>query len=214
MKKNIYFIFGPNASGKGTLSQHLSDKYGYYHLNAGNCLRDWAATNNRFEILDTIDDGEFVPDDVMRAALEDKFTQIGHLIDVMMDGFPRKLSQINILRDICKKYDYEPKFMIILNVPLEVVVERVKERVTAPDGNVYHMTLNPPPKQFKMSELHPRPDDAPGIVEKRYEFYVTHTLEVLSDQFFKDIKVCSIDATKSIPEVFEEAEKFVKSLNR
>lgn len=214
MNKTINFVFGPNASGKGTLARHLSEKLGYYHLIASDALKAWASVNRRYDILNTMDQGEFVDDNITFAALEAKFEQIGHLADIIIDGYPRKLSQMNMMRKLCEKYGFKPNFMIILNVPLEVIVDRVKDRVVAPDGHVYHMTLNPPPKHFKMSELVPRPDDAPEIVKKRYEFYVTHTLEVISDPFFKDVKVCSIDATQSIPTVYAEAEEFIKSLNR
>lgn len=213
MNKNISFIFGPNGAGKGTLARHLAEKYQYYHLNAGNSLRDWTERNARFDVLDQIDKGDFVADPILKEALEVKFEQVGHFLDILAEGVPRKLSQVALIQDLCKKYGYKPKFIMMLDVPLEILIDRVKDRVVAPDGHVYHMTLNPPPKHFKLSELHSRPDDAPEIVRKRFEQYMTHTLECISDPFFHDVQMISIDATKPIPEVYKIAEEFVNSIN-
>ncbi len=212
MKKTISFIFGPNGAGKGTLARHIAESFDYYHLNTGNTLRDWVSAKRRFDVLDQIDAGEFVDDTILREALEEKFAQVGHVKKILADGVPRKLSQVSIVQEICKKFRYEPEFIIVMSVALEVLLERVKDRVIAPDGHVYHMTLNPPPKHFKLSELHARPDDRPDIVRKRYEYYSVYTLECLSDHFFKNCQISSIDATQSIPQVFSEAEDFINGM--
>lgn len=212
MKKYISFVTGPNASGKGTLTKALSEKFGYYHFNGGNCLRDFAEKYHRTDIQELIDNGELVSDDVFEEVFHDKFHEINHNTKIIMDGAPRIYEQVSFIQKLATEHGYEPFWIIVLNAPLDVLLERVKDRVVAPDGNVYHMTLNPPPKQFKLSELHARKDDRQDIVKKRYEYYVTETLPCLTHPYLAKLPIHSIDATKPIPEVLEDASEFVKEI--
>jgi adenylate kinase len=210
MKKIIGFIFGPNGSGKGTLARHIAESYGYCHINTGRCLREWAEKNNRKDIIKLIDNGDFVEDLLVEVALRERFEKLMSYKGVIIEGVPRKLSQVNMIQRICKDFNFVPEFLMILNVPLDILIDRVKDRVVAPDGHVYHMKLNPPPKHFKLSELHTRPDDCVEIVKKRYESYISMTLECISDGFFLNSKVLSIDSTKPINEVFTIADNFLE----
>lgn len=212
MKKFLGIIFGPNGSGKGTLAESLSNELGYYHFDNGLCLREWAKKNNRIEIMNIIDNGELVDDDIVDRSIKDNFEEIGHHKKILLDGIPRKLSQVALIKNLCEKFNFIPIWIIVLNAPVEVLIERLKERVVAPDGKNYHMTLNPPPRHFKLSQLKFRPDDKPEIICKRYEYYVTSTLECLSDTFFSKSKIHTIDATKPIPNVLKEGIDFVKEV--
>jgi len=210
MRKFLGIVFGPNGSGKGTLADNLSKELSYHHFDNGLCLREWAKKKNRQDVMKLIEQGEFVYDEIVDLSIKDNFEEISHNKKILLDGIPRKLSQINLIQDLCKKYNFTPLWIIVLHAPVEVLVERLKERVVAPDGKNYHMTLNPPPKHFKLSELKSRPDDKPEIIRKRYEYYITNTLECISDPFFLNSKIHTIDATKPIPEVLEEGREFVK----
>lgn len=209
MNKCLGIVFGPNGSGKGTLSMNLSKDLDYFHYDNGKSLREWGIKKNKQDILELIDSGEFVPDEIVDTSIHDDFEEINHHKKVLLDGIPRKLSQVNLIQEFCFKYHFKPLWIIVLHAPVEALIERLKERVEAPDGKDYHMTLNPPPKHFKLSELKPRPDDKPEIIKKRYEYYITNTLECLSDRFFLNTKIHTIDATKSINEVFDEAKEFI-----
>lgn len=212
MRKFLGIVFGPNGSGKGTLARNISESLDYFHFDNGKNLRKFARERNRDEILKLIENGEFVDDDFVSDAIHAEFEEINHHKKILLDGIPRKLSQVNIIQEFCKKYNYNLDWIIVLHAPIEILLERLKERVVAPDGKDYHMTLNPPPKHYKLSELKPRPDDRPDIVKRRYEDYELKTLECISDRFFINSKIHTIDATKSIHDVFEESIKFVKSV--
>jgi adenylate kinase len=209
MRKIIGFIFGPNGAGKGTLAENLKSKLDYYHMDSSHFLREYLVASNDQESMDRMDNGEFVDDDVLEASMRHAFEKTGHNKKLILDGIPRKKSQMKMIEDLCIQYNFTPLWMIVLSAPLDVLIERLKDRVVAPDGKNYHMTLNPPPKHFKLSELKSRPDDKPEIASKRYEYYNMNTLECLSDKFFINTNVHVIDATKSIPDVFEEGVNFV-----
>lgn len=209
--QNIFLIFGPNGVGKGTLAARLAEKLGFFHLNMGNILRSWIKENNRYDLDEYIDNGNLVPDDLIEVVLEDIFKNIkSH--NILADGFPRRKSQVRLLQKFVEKHNLHLSGIISLHAPLELILERLTERVLAPDGKVYHMTYNPPPQHFQSEQLKKRKDDRPEIVTKRYEEYIMNTLECLSEDFFKNIEVCNIDGTKSIDEVYEQAEEFVKRM--
>ena len=58
----------------------------------------------------------------------------------LLDGFPRTLSQAKLLTS------QQPLDAVLyLNVPLETIVDRVKERwIHLPSGRVYNLSYNPP----------------------------------------------------------------------
>ena len=59
----------------------------------------------------------------------------------LLDGFPRTPAQAQALADAGVKADC----FLFLNVPDEVLVERVVGRRTDPEtGKIYHMTFSPP----------------------------------------------------------------------
>lgn len=212
MKKYIGFIFGPNGAGKGTLAKKLIEKKGYIHINNGEIIREWAAKNNRKDLLKLIDEGEFIDDLLVEKILTLKFNEIGHNHKLLIEGFPRKSYQVKILKKLSQKYNFVPAWIIILHAPLEVLIDRLKYRVIAPDGLVYNLAFDPPPMHFKMSKLQTRSDDKPEIVRKRYEYYIVHSLECISDDYFLDSKIKTINATQTITEVFKEAIEFVNEV--
>lgn len=214
MQKYIGFIFGPNGSGKGTLAKKLAEENDYTYISNGRVIRDWAEANNRKDLLEMIDEGEFIDDKTVSHILEEKFKTISHNQKLLIEGVPRKASQVSFIAELSKKYNFKPLWVIVLHAPLEVLIDRVKDRVFAPDGHVYHMTLNPPPKKYKLSELYTRLDDRPEIVRKRFEYYITHTLECVSDEYFLNAQIKTIDATKPISDVFEEGRHFIKEVEK
>lgn len=212
MKKYISFVFGPNVSGKGTLTKNICDKHGYVHLNNGRVIRDWVKRNNRTDLEEKINNGEMVDDEILKIALTDFFEANNHNYKIISDGAPRIYEQVELIVEMAKKYGYEPYWIIVLTAPLNVLLERVKYRVLAPDGEVYHMTLNPPPQKYRLSELTTRMDDRPEVVTKRYYHFMRKTVACLTHPEFSTLPLRFIDATLSIPDVFTEGDDFVQSI--
>jgi adenylate kinase family enzyme len=214
VKKYISFIFGPNVSGKGTLAENICRRNGYVHLNNGKQIRNWAKKNNRLDIEESINNGDLVCDEILKFALEDYFTENSHNYKIISDGAPRMYDQVELVINIARKHGYEPFWIIVLNAPLNVLLERVKYRVVAPDGEVYHMTLNPPPQKYRLSQLTTRQDDRPEIVTKRYFQYMRSTVQALTHPLFSGLPLRFIDATLCINDVFLEGSDFVDSIEQ
>jgi adenylate kinase len=74
-----------------------------------------------------------------------------------------------------------PDCFILLDVPQEVLVERVIGRRSDPlTGRVYHLKFNPPTDQQILQRLIQRHDDTAEVIVTRYRDYQLHTHEVRS----------------------------------
>uniref|UniRef100_A0A2K6DNV8 Adenylate kinase 3 n=1 Tax=Macaca nemestrina TaxID=9545 RepID=A0A2K6DNV8_MACNE len=125
-----------------------------------------------------IDQGKLIPDDVMtRLALHElkNLTQYSWLLD----GFPRTLAQAEALDRA-----YQIDTVINLNVPFEVIKQRLTARWIHPaSGRVYNIEFNPP-KTVGIDDLTGEPliqreDDKPETVIKRLKAYEDQTKPVL-----------------------------------
>lgn len=84
----------------------------------------------------------------------------------LLDGFPRTPAQAQALEDAGIQADC----FIFLNVPDEVLVERVVGRRTDPvTGKIYHMTFSPPEDEEVVNRLEQRSDDTEEKVKVRLE---------------------------------------------
>ena len=98
---NIIFI-APPAAGKGTLSDKLVSKYNYRHLSTGDLLRAEIKKENDLgkKIEEIISRGELVSDDIITELLKNELKATDSKF--ILDGYPRNISQANILEEILK----------------------------------------------------------------------------------------------------------------
>ena len=95
----------------------------------------------------------------------------------------------------------------MLNVPDEVLVERVVGRRTDPvTGDIYHMTFSPPTDPEVVARLDQRSDDTEEKVKVRLEQYHANVEAVKGS--YTDITV-EIDGIGKPDEVFKAIEKAV-----
>ncbi|KAL3822454.1 hypothetical protein ACHAXA_006882 [Cyclostephanos tholiformis] len=160
-------IAGAPASGKGTQCELIRARYGVVHLSTGDMLRAAvsAGTDVGRRAKDYMDSGRLVPDDVIIGIVKERLdspdcAEAGWLLD----GFPRTLAQAEALAEVGISADC----FIFLNVPDEVLVERVVGRRTDPvTGKIYHMTFSPPDDEEILKRLEQRSDDTEEKVKVR-----------------------------------------------
>jgi adenylate kinase len=84
----------------------------------------------------------------------------------LLDGFPRTQAQAKALEDAGISADC----FIFLNVPDEILVERVVGRRTDPvTGKIYHMKFSPPSDDDILARLQQRSDDTEEKVKVRLQ---------------------------------------------
>jgi len=101
-----------------------------------------------------------------------------------LDGFPRTPAQAQALKDEGIRADC----FLFLNVPDEILVERVVGRRTDPvTGKIYHLKFSPPENEEISSRLVQRSDDTEEKVKVRLEQFHANVKAVKG--FYSDIMV-------------------------
>lgn len=126
-------LLGPPASGKGTQGRKLAESLGLGYLSTGAVLRE--QVENQTELGKTaapiLARGEYLPDDLMcRILAEWLDKQSGGWI---LDGFPRSLPQAEFLDDWLTQNGLLIDCAISLEVPFDVLLKRISQRVECPD---------------------------------------------------------------------------------
>lgn len=94
----------------------------------------------------------------------------------LLDGFPRTFAQAGALDKTLAAHDSSINLVIQLDVPEEVILDRIRNRyVHVPSGRIYNLTFNPPKVPGKDDvtgePLSKRPDDNPEVFKKRIDDY-------------------------------------------
>merc|ERR1719232_340257 len=165
-------IAGAPASGKGTQCELIKNNYGVVHLSTGDMLR--AAVADETEVgkiaKEYMNSGKLVPDDVIIGVVAERLNQPDCLEKGwLLDGFPRTRAQADALAATGISADC----FLFLNVPDEILVERVVGRRTDPEtGKIYHMKFSPPDSEEVKARLVQRTDDTEEKVKVRLQqFY-------------------------------------------
>jgi adenylate kinase len=113
----------------------------------------------------------------------------------LLDGFPRTPAQAEALASAGVTADC----FIFLNVPDEVLVERVVGRRTDPEtGKIYHMKFSPPTDEAVLARLEQRSDDTEEKVKVRLEQFHANVEAVKGS--YTDIAV-EVDGTSKPEDV-------------
>jgi adenylate kinase len=123
-------LFGPPGAGKGTQSEKIIEKYGLTHLSTGDLFRKHLGEGTDLGKLARkyMDEGHLVPDQVVISMVEDKISSVSDSKGFIFDGFPRTTAQAEALDAMLAKNGMNISGMIALDVPHEVLKERIKER--------------------------------------------------------------------------------------
>ncbi len=171
---------------------------GVVHLSTGDMLRAAVAAGTEVgnQAKDFMDAGKLVPDEVIIGVVKDRLDESDCVESGwLLDGFPRTPAQAEALADAGVSADC----FVFLNVPDEVLVERVVGRRTDPEtGKIYHMTFSPPEDEEVLARLEQRSDDTEEKVKVRLEQFHANVDAVKGS--YTDISV-EVDGTKSPADV-------------
>lgn len=159
---------GGQGTGKGTHARRLVERDGYNYVETGAILRALSPESHIAQIMAR---GELVPD-------ADLFDLISNAIpanqDVILDGFPRTLTQAQwLVKNFAHSFDIRVAF---LNVPESIMIARIENRLRTVGG---------------------RPDDAdPAIVRRRLDAFWNTTMPAIEWlRTARDIKFADIDVS-------------------
>ncbi|CAB4943808.1 unannotated protein [freshwater metagenome] len=210
-------LLGKQGAGKGTQAVRIAQHYSVAHLSTGDLFRAAArgGAPAGLEAIAYMDRGELVPDDLVLRVVREQMLD-GGLMDsgFVLDGFPRTLVQASALEEELAISGRPLDIAIDLEVPTEIVLDRIAGRRVCDDcGTTYHLTM--PPKVNGVCDVcggtvSQRDDDTEVAVMRRLELYETATMPILD--FYREIdRLDEIDGLGTGDEVFARIVSAIES---
>jgi adenylate kinase len=203
-------ILGPPGSGKGTQAKLLVEKMGLFYFEMGGLLRAKAEENSPLgrQIASLINGGKLVPDEIIGKILVSSLTESNLKRGILFDGFPRILSQVQILEKELTKRGAQVDKAILIDISYQESLRRLTSRRTCPKcGQIYNLATLPP-KEDELCDnckikLTSREDETPEVTKQRLEIYRKETLPVV-DYYRESGKLIEVDGERPVGVIFED----------
>ncbi|KAG2482658.1 hypothetical protein HYH03_018431 [Edaphochlamys debaryana] len=182
----VVFVLGSPGAGKGTQCSLLAERYGWTHLSTGELLREEvdAGTEIGNEASAIMAAGDMVPTRMVLDLLETAMAATPpDRRRFLVDGFPRKLEQLEEFEVRIKPCDG----VLVFSVPEEVAIERLVAR-GATSG---------------------RDDDNVQTIRARMEVFRAESQPVIDLLREQGANVAEIDASGDVEDIYVEAAKFM-----
>ena len=175
-------LLGPPGAGKGTQAKRLETLYGFKQISTGDMLRAEVAAGSAIgnEAKAIMEKGQFVPDPIIVAMIQNRIAQPDCQRGFILDGFPRTESQAEALDAMLSQRDLTIGAVILLDVNEDELVERIASR-KGEDGTR-------------------RPDDNPEVVRARLDVYRKQTAPILP-YYEKAGRLLHVDGMKDVESV-------------
>ena len=204
--RNIVLI-GPPGAGKGTHARILQKELGIPHLSTGDMLREAAASGSEadLKIKALIDNGNFVPDEVMVPFVVEKINSKECKKGFILDGFPRSLPQAKLLDEMLAKHGLKVDVVIKLQVPDSYVIKRILKRAECGDCSAMFQLEgeNAVCPHCGSKNIIRRADDNLESIKHRLKIYRTVTSHITPYYEEEGVLVC-IDGTGTVKQVSED----------
>ena len=198
-------LFGAPGSGKGTQGDLMAKRYGFPRISTGDLLRQAVKMRTplgrKAEAI--MKEGLLVNDEIVEELVRERIADPGCRKGYILDGFPRTVAQAEALKEIDGK---RPEIVIGVEVPSEVLMERLGRRRVCPSCQaIYNLTVHPPKDQGQcdvcQSKLVQRSDDEPDVIRERLKVYCEQT-EKLKDYYLRKRSYRPVDGRGTIEEIF------------
>lgn len=169
----MIIFFGPAGAGKSVQGQLLAARNGWRWLSAGQLLRD----THDIELIKEMQTGKLVPSEKVNELMRDALVRAKNIDRVILDGYPRQLSQAKWLIETQPEHERSIALVIVLEVPRSELLKRL--------------------------EVRGRLDDTPEAVDERLKIYRTEIYPILTYLTEQGVNVAHIDGTGSVGQVHD-----------
>ena len=177
-------LLGRQGAGKGTQCVRLSRHYVVPHISTGDMLRIAVREGTEFgkKAKEIMDAGDLVPDDVMVGIVDERLERDDtRTRGFILDGFPRTTTQAEALLRITEPRGID--LAINLDVPREIVLDRLSQRRTCEDCGANYSTEVPPKYPWTCDvcggDVVQRPDDTSEAINRRLDLYDRETAPLI-----------------------------------
>lgn len=208
-------ILGRQGAGKGTQCVRLSRHFVVPHISTGDMLRAAVREGTELGTLakKIMDDGGLVGDDVMIGLVRERLSEDDALTrGYILDGFPRTIDQAEALDDIT---EVKPIDVVLdLNVPREIVLERISARRTCEDCGTNYTSRGNDPVPWICDvcggDVHQRDDDTQDSINRRLDLYEEQTFPLI-DHYQERQRLVVVNGVGHPDRVFDRLVKAVES---
>lgn len=169
----MIIFFGPAGAGKSVQGQLLAARNGWRWLSAGQLLRD----THDIELIKEMQTGKLVSSEKVNELMRDALVRAKNIDRVILDGYPRQLSQAKWLIETQPEHERSIALVIVLEVPRSELLKRL--------------------------EVRGRLDDTPEAVDERLKIYRTEIYPILTYLTEQGVNVAHIDGTGSVGQVHD-----------
>lgn len=180
----------------------LSKKLKIPHISTGDILREAVRKKTdlgqRAKVF--MEKGELVPDNIMVEIIKERISRSDCQKGYIFDGFPRTLTQAQMLDKIFKENNKGLDLVIQFQISDEAISKRLSGRLVCSQcGSDFNIYFKPPRISDRCDRcggnLLPRQDDQENVVLKRLKVYQDQT-EPLINYYQRQAKLKEIDADK------------------
>ncbi|MGF1548095.1 MAG: adenylate kinase [Thiotrichales bacterium] len=207
-------LLGAPGAGKGTVAKLLTAIDGSVQISTGDILR--AAVKEGSELGKKAESymkaGDLVPDSLIMDIMGERLLQDDCKAGFLLDGFPRTIPQAEALKAVLQKIDIKLDGAVNLNVPRDVILDRLTTRRTCVDcGAIYNVKSMPPKTEGVCDKcgghVVQRDDETEVAISNRLDVYNEKTAPLVN--FYQNEgMLLDINATSS-DVVVGEIKKFV-----
>lgn len=219
MNQTNIIIFGAPGAGKGTQAKKIKEELGLPHIDTGHLIRKAIDSDSELGIKakSFVESGKLVPDDLIIDLIKERLFMLkdSGLGGFILDGYPRTVVQADALQKMLKDLNLGITKVINIKIPEEILVKRLSSRRICSKklcGEIYNLISKKPKQDGKCdvcgSDLYQRKDDTEEAAKERLNEYHKKTAPL--EKYYRDLgKLCDIDGSKELDEVYNEIIKNV-----
>jgi len=196
-------LLGAPGAGKGTVAKLLTKMDGSVQISTGDILRGAVAAGTELgkKAEAAMKAGDLVSDDLIMGIMEERLKEDDCKAGYLLDGFPRTIPQAEALKVLLEKMGEKLDFAVEIDVPREVILDRLTTRRTCTDcGEIYNVKSNPPKVEGVCDKcggaVVQRDDETEEAISNRLNVYNDQTAPLV-DFYKNEAMLLSVQATSS-----------------
>ncbi len=196
-------LLGAPGAGKGTVAKQLTQLDGSVQISTGDILRGavQAGTELGKKAEAFMKAGDLVPDDLIMGIMGDRLQEDDCAKGFLLDGFPRTIPQAEALKELLTKLNIELDFAVEIDVPRDVILDRLTTRRTCVDcGAIYNVKSMPPKVEGVCDKcggkIVQRDDETEEAISNRLDVYNEKTAPLV-DFYKNEGMLLTVSATSS-----------------
>ena len=182
-------LFGPPASGKGTMSEKLIKDLGYKHFSTGDIIREEIKKETPIgkKAVKIMKGGNLLTDEIVIEMVKSQIKKNKNKKGILFDGFPRTIKQAEFITKELSNID----IVFYLKIKKDIALKRIMSR---------GLRVGEDKATFKKDS------------NNRFSVYNNETKPVLKYLKSQKLQVVEIDASQNITKEYSEIKKHIKKI--